>query len=231
MEVRIWSCQTRLTLGAVWLQEQLFLEHIGCTGKHRQLIKVGELLSIRMGNGYSCSKGSKSPHTRKHTHSHSTFNRISSIFYILFLYGLFYFFHLKTHRNHFPMLLDIFNNVVVSGFNSCTVWINRSLTNLFTVRYLGNFPKLFWYCTAIHVPYTYFVYISNDHSNFIIKLISSAKSFLQHIANFTAGHEILNKFLKNSFLKQFYFIIFFLFFFSHTAQHLNRFLNLTGPHV
>lgn len=86
------------------------------------------------------SKGSKPPHSHKHTRTHPTLTESVVYSTYSFFYGLFYFFHLKTHHNHFPMLLDIFNNVVVSGFNSCTVWIDHSLTN-FTVRYLGNFQS------------------------------------------------------------------------------------------
>ena len=50
------------------------------------------------------------------------------------------------------------------------------------------------------MSYTYFVYISNDHFNFIYSIDFICKSFLKYIANFIAGHEILNKFLKKSFV-------------------------------
>ena len=42
-------------------------EHIGCIGKHRHQMEVGELLSWRMGNGYRCLKD-QSLHTPINTH-------------------------------------------------------------------------------------------------------------------------------------------------------------------
>ena len=62
---------------------------------------------MKNGEWIPLSKGSEPPHTHKHTHTHTTL--AESVVYCVysFFYDLFYFFHLKTHHNHFPMLLDI----------------------------------------------------------------------------------------------------------------------------